>query len=286
MTILLGTADGLRELGGGTRLAGHEVHALSRPWALADHQVLFRDDEKLARVDRGVAHCILPIGDDVLVGTSEAHLLRLTDGALVPVDAFDAVEGRDEWYTPWGAPADVRSLTRTDAGTLLANVHVGGVVRSTDRGATWTPTIDIDADVHQVLAADGSLVVAAAAVGLCVSDDDGATWRIVDEGLHATYCRAVAVAGDTVVVSASTGPGGQRSALYRRPLSGDAPFERCVDGLPEWFGGNVDSFCVGASGSTVVCGAPGGVVYVSEDGGASWSTAESGLPAIRVVAVS
>ena len=96
----------------------------------------------------------------------------------------------------------------------------------------------------------------------------------------------MAVAGDTVVVSASTGPGGQRSALYRRPLSGDAPFERCVDGLPEWFGGNVDSFCVGASGSTVVCGAPGGVVYVSEDGGASWSTAESGLPAIRVVAVS
>src|SRR5439155_5763684 len=132
--------------------------------------------------DRGTAHCVLADDDGVLVGTSEANLLRLEDGALVPVAAFDAVEGRDEWHTPWGAPADVRSLTRTSTGTLLANVHVGGVVRSTDGGASWSPTIDIDADVHHVLGGPGATVVAAAAVGLCVSDDDGATWSVVDEG--------------------------------------------------------------------------------------------------------
>src|SRR5207247_1570407 len=136
---------------------------------------------------------------------------------------------------------------------LLANVHVGGVVRSTDGGAAWSPTIDIDADVHQVLAGPGATVVAAAAVGLCVSDDDGATWSVVDEGLHATYCRAVAIAGDTVVVSASTGHQGRQSALYRRPIAGpQRPFERCRDGLPEWFSDNVDTFCVAADGATVV----------------------------------
>ena len=63
----------------------------------------------------------------------------------------------------------VRSLTETsDHRALLANVHVGGIPRSGNGGASWAPTIDPDADVHQVRAAptDRSLVLAAAAVGL------------------------------------------------------------------------------------------------------------------------
>ena len=44
MTILLGTADGLRA-GDDVLLAGHDVNALDGPWALAERQLLFRDGE-------------------------------------------------------------------------------------------------------------------------------------------------------------------------------------------------------------------------------------------------
>jgi len=64
-------------------------------------------------------------------------------------------------------------------------VHVGGILRTEDRGETWTPTIDIDADVHQVRAHPDrpELVLASAAIGLCRSDDAGLTWRVLAENL-------------------------------------------------------------------------------------------------------
>src|SRR5207249_79401 len=144
-------------------------------------------------------------------------------------------------------------------GSLYANVHVGGIVRSTDGGAAWEPTIDIHADVHQVLTDfESGLVLAACARGLALSADGGASWRYETEGLPATYSRAVAVAGDTVVVSASTGPRGHRSALYRRALAEPAPFEKCTVGLPEWFDANIDTSCVVGSGTFIAFGSADG----------------------------
>jgi hypothetical protein len=57
-----------------------------------------------------------------------------------------------------------------------------------DGGRTWQPTIDINSDVHEVRAhqADPDIVVAASAIGLCISRDAGATWTIERDGLHAS----------------------------------------------------------------------------------------------------
>jgi hypothetical protein len=98
-----------------------------------------------------------------------------------------------------GPPLGIRSIAATaDGAVLLANVHVGGVPRSTDGGATWQPTIAIDSDVHEVRAHPHrpGVVMAAAAIGLCTSRDGGVTWNVEQEGLHAAYCSAVAFAGD------------------------------------------------------------------------------------------
>ncbi len=103
--------------------------------------------------------------------------------------------GRETWHAVGSAEPYVRSLTATaDDGALLANVHVGGIPRSGNGGASWKPTIDPDADVHQVRAHpdDPRLVLAPAAVGLAVSRDAGTSWEVVTDGLHATYLRAVA----------------------------------------------------------------------------------------------
>jgi hypothetical protein len=205
---------------------------------------------------------------------------------LEPVESFEAVEGRETWHTPWGDPADVRSIAVGLDGAIYVNVHVGGVVRSRDAGHSWTPTVDIEADVHQVIAhpARAEVVLAAAYEGFGLSRDGGDSWRFIADGLHAHYARAVAVAGETVLLSASTGPQGRRAALYRKPLDCGTKFVRCSDGLP-WFDHNIDTACLAAEGSLVVFGTDDGRVFRSLDEGAQWTLIAKGLPTITAVTI-
>jgi hypothetical protein len=296
--IRVGTSEGLWEIDGdrvaaAAALAGMPITAVAedggRSWAIVDGRTLWwqseRGWEEHAEVKGLPATCLAPTSAGLLIGTEQAHLLKLTGDTLEPVAAFDATEGRDTWYTPWGDPADVRSIASAVDGTIHANVHVGGVARSRDRGRSWTPTLDIEEDVHQVLAhpTRGDVVLVAAAEGFGVSRDGGNSWQMVTAGLHAHYLRAVAISGETVLVSASTGPGGRRSALYRKRLDGDDTFERCRDGLPTWFDANIDTACLAAAGPVVVFGTEDGRVFQSLDGGARWEMRAKGLPSVTSV---
>jgi hypothetical protein len=160
-------------------------------------------------------------------------------------------------------------------------------VRSLDGGGSWEPTIDIDSDVHQVSAIGErpGEVRAATALGLAVSRDSGDTWTFQEDGLHGSYCRAVAISAETVLVSASEGHRGRRAAVYRTGLDGSGPFVKCADGLPEWFGSNIDSHCLAALGSAVAFGTDDGEVFLSEDSGGTWTPAASGLPPVRCLAL-
>jgi len=300
MTVLVGTSSGVFELTGdvakpdpsfGAREASALVLGDGEVWAVADRRSLVRLDAAgtwtdVARTDELEITCALPTPDGLLVGTEEAHLLRLDDDhAVAPLESFEAVEGRDAWYTPWGGPPAVRSMAVDLAGRIHANLHVGGIPRSTDAGASWEPTIDIDADVHQVIAHPSApdVVLAAGAVGLALSQDGGASWRIEREGLHATYARAVAVSRETVLLSVSSGRRGGDAAVYRAALGPSLYLQKCTDGLPEWFDGNIDSGWLVAAGSEVAFGTGGGEVYVSDNEGEHWKRAAEGLPAIRAL---
>ena len=118
-------------------------------------------------------------------------------------------------------------------------------------GRTWQPTIDINSDVHEVRAhpADSKIVIAAAAAGLCISRDAGATWTIERDGLHASYCSAVAFSGDDLLVSASTDHFAAQGRIYRRPVRPDASVSAVEGGMPAWTEGIVDTNCIAASGS-------------------------------------
>jgi hypothetical protein len=236
-------------------------------------------------------NCVAQVGEQILIGGPEARLYTADEEGLRGVPGFDVVDGRDDWSTPWGGPPDVRSMSvSADGSAIYANVHVGGIPRSDDGGRSWRPTIDVGADVHQVLAhpTEPDVVLAASARGLEVSTDRGITWATHTDGLHASYARAVAVAGGTVLLSASTGPFSHQAAVYRaafEPAEAVA-FERCTDGLPEWFDGNVDTHCLAARGNEVAIGTEDGDVYLSDDAGRSWSRASDGLAAIRALAFS
>ncbi len=234
--------------------------------------------------------CCAPLGDVVFVGTDDARILRVDpDGRQEILTGFAAVEGRDKWYAGtavvdgkvMGPPLGVRSIAATcDGDVLLVNVHVGGVPRSTDGGLTWRPTIDIDSDVHQVCAhpTRPDVVIAAAAKGLCMSRDGGATWTIEQRGLHAHHCSAVAFGRNDIFVSAATDPFAMQGAIYRRPIDSDGPLQPLDGGMPEWIEGGADTNCIATRDSTVAVIDRSGRLYVSHDDGASWSSPVDPLP--------
>jgi len=290
---LVGTKNGVFGQDGGSWLDGREITALAAAadgsLVLADGRdvVVLRDGavESVASIEEEAGRCLLPVADGVLVGTAKARLALARVGSVEMVASFDDAEGREDWYTPWGGPPDTRSLSAGPDGGLFANVHVGGILRAEVPDGSWQPTIDIDADVHEVLADPGEAghVVAATALGLAESMDGGGTWRFTTDGLHASYARAVAMDGETLFMSASTGPRGGRAAVYRR-APGEDSFGKCSGGLPEWFAQNVDSHHLAASDGLVVFGADNGL-FISEDGGGSWREAGTAFPEITCVAI-
>src|SRR5436309_2574552 len=95
------------------------------------------------------------------------------------------------------------------------------------------------------------VVMAAAAIGLCTSRDGGLTWDVEQEGLHASYCSAVAFAGDDVLVSASVDHFAAQGAIYRRRVDGHGPLVAIAGGLPAWIDGIADTGCIATHGSAV-----------------------------------
>ncbi len=236
--------------------------------------------------------CCMAVGDAMYVGTEDARLLRFNPagGVLVPLDGFDNVPGRNTWFAGsaildgvrFGPPLGVRTVAANANGSILfANVHVGGIPRSLDRGNSWQPTIEIASDVHQVIAhpADPAIVVAAAAVGFCMSRDGGATWSVEREGLHAPHCSAVAISGDDVFISASADPFADQGRIYRRPLQPHGHLTAVEGGMPAWTEGIVDTGCVAVSGPIVVIMDRAANIYRSDDFGRHWVSERAGLPA-------
>jgi hypothetical protein len=296
--ILVGTRDGLHVFDAAGRPAaiqhsGREITAVAREgwelWAILDgfdvwHTAALDWWFHVGTLDVLRGNCLADTRAGLIVGAAEARLFRVAGEGLEPVAPFDDAPGRGEWYTPWGGPPDTRSISE-DGDSVYVNVHVGGILRSRDHGATWAPTIDIHSDVHRVCTGKGR-VFAAGGRGLEVSEDQGDSWTIREGGLHATYCRGVAVCGDDILLSASSGPRGGRSAVYRGRLEGGA-FERCRDGLPAWFSTNIDSYCLDAlpGGELAAIGTDDGRVFASLNQGAAWSMVVSDLPKVLCILV-
>jgi hypothetical protein len=233
--------------------------------------------------------CCMAVADTIYVGTDDARMLRLNSGVLEPLDGFNTVAGRETWFAGsaiingqrLGPPLGIRSVAaNADSSVLFANVHVGGIPRSTDGGNSWQPTIDINADVHEVRGhpTNPNIIVAASAKGLCISRDAGAMWTIDREGLHASYCSAVAFSGDDILVSASTDHFADQGKIYRRPVTQDARTIAIEGGLPAWFNGIVDTGCIATSGAMVAVVDRAGSLYLSTDFGLSWSRGSSAAP--------
>lgn len=259
----------------------------------ADPVYVLLDAERVTRLDelgvtpvgrlQGEAQSMAGAGSRLVIGLAGAHLavFDVTAGTAVPLGTFDAVAGRSEWENPAGPSPDLRSLAVAADGSWFAGVHVGGLWRSTDEGRSWVGVVPPEADVHEVATGTGGRVAVAAAHGLGWSSDGGDRWTWSSDGLHAAYCRAVALDGDTAYVTASSGPGSADGRLYRCRLG--EPLEPCTGGLPDAFPFTLDTGCLTARSGEVALGTPDGHVYRSADGGTTFEQVSERLAPVRVL---
>lgn len=299
MSVLVATSDGYHIFTSSgkhlTALEGRALGALAPgpddTWvAIVDRREVWQHTadgtwSALATADVDLSS-LLTVAGVVFAGTYTARMLRLEHDKLVPLESFDRITNRDEWHQV-GPALNVRSMTATcDEQVLLANVHVGGIQRSTDLGEKWEPTIAVDHDVHEVLAHPTlpNLVMAAAAVGLCVSNDAGATWSVEVDGLPRTYARAVAFIDDDVLLSISDGPRATHGAIYHRPLTGGA-LERIDNGLGDQLVGNIDTRCLATGNGRAALADGAGNVWLSDSGISGWELIADGLPGVMGVAI-
>ena len=283
---VIGTAGGLRRVDGVDPFDGARITAVHHDagglWVLVGKRDLYRLDgdspELVASLEDAAGTCVGGHDGLVWIGGDPAALWQLRGARLERVVSFDGAPTHEAWHTPWGGPPAVFSMA-SDGTDLYVSVHVGGILRSAD-GTSWTPTIDLHDDVHQVaVGPDGTVWAATGMRGLAESNDRGATWRYHTRGLHATYLLAVAVVNDAVLVGASSGHAGRDGAVYRFDGSG---FAR-GSGLPDQLEGAVGPRQLAGAGDHAVVALPDGDVFTSSDAGRSWTPVMNDVRAVSEV---
>lgn len=267
-----------------SRSGGQTGGTSSTIWALLDGARIVTLEDAVevthasvwADLGRADATCVAVVGDALLlVGFAGAHL-ALVGASDRPstLTSFDRLPERASWVNPASTEPDLRSLATLDVG-WFANVHVGGVWRSTDRGETWREVVQAVQDVHEIVCGPSGRLGVASARGFAWSDDGGESWEWRSEGLHGRYCRAVALDGKTVFLAASTGPASRDCRLYRAEVG--ATFEPCGGSLPSSFPFNIETGTVAAADGSVALGTPDGRVFRSADAGSTWELVQHGI---------
>ena len=252
--------------------------------AFGNGSIALITDGRVEHLQTGISErieCLDILADrplELLIGTEPAHLYRLGAGGAEPLEAFDGLDCQSSWYTPWGGPPTVRSLANS-GDCLYADIHVGSIMRSMDRGNSWEPvTSELDDDVHQVAtcAAAPASVYANTADAVFVSEDRGQTWDRRAAGLPTPYGRAIAVHPtdpDCILASVSEGPHSDvKGQLYRSDDTG-RKWTHVIDGFPSELKENLDTFQLGFSANGRAWAAIDNLLYVSDDRGGKWMVA-------------
>jgi hypothetical protein len=252
--------------------------------ALEDGGILVLEDGAERRIETGIADridslCIVEENTlELLIGTTPPYLYQLTgENSAVRVKTFDELSVRGKWYTPWGGPAAVRSLAKTGDGWVYADIHVGSIMRSPDRGESWEPvTPSLHVDVHEVntTPASDDCVYANTYLSVYVSDDRGDSWKHRNNVLNNRYGRGIAIHPedpDTALCGVSDGPSGAnvRGQLHFTEDSG-VNWSHISEGFPESTKKNIDTFHITFHGDDVAWVCDEKTLYLSGDRGKSW----------------
>jgi photosystem II stability/assembly factor-like uncharacterized protein len=219
----------------------------------------------------------------VYAGTEPSRLFRSDDHGQTwrELDALLDLPSRPTWSfppRPWTSHVRWIAPSPHDADLILAGIELGGLMRSTDRGATWQDhRPGAQPDVHS-LAWHPHIpgrAYEAGGGGSAWSEDWGETWQAANEGRDRHYTWSVAVDPEDPgrwYVSASTGPyaahggGDPQARIYRR--RDDEPWQALAGGLPEPL--PAMPYALVAARGHVFAGLADGALWESRDRGDTW----------------
>jgi hypothetical protein len=227
---------------------------------------------------------VSPADGAVYAGTEPSRLFRSDDGGerWRALDALLELPSRPTWSfppRPWTSHVRWIAPSPHDADLLLLGIELGGLMRSSDGGASWQDhRPGAQPDVHSMAwhPRIPDRAYEAGGGGAAFSTDAGETWRPADEGRDRNYTWSVAVDPDDPdcwYVSASTGPfaahGGRdpQARIYRRR---DEELWRPVGGgLPEPL--HAMPYALLAADGRLFAGLADGQIWASRDRGDSWT---------------
>lgn len=236
----------------------------------------------------------------VYAGTEPSQLYRsVDDGATWErFPGLTALPSAPTWSfppRPWTSHVRWIAPHYHDPNLLFVGIELGGVMRSRDGGQTWEdrkPGSYHDAHALATHPAAPGRVYEASGGGVALSDDAGASWTPVDDGMDRHYVWALAVDPadpDLWYVSASHGPrqahgrdGNAQAVLYRK--HDDAPWEPLggdESGLPRPLATMPYALLtLRDRPGVVVAGLQDGELLLSADAGAHWRRLELKFPGL------
>lgn len=219
----------------------------------------------------------------VYVGTEPSAIYRSEDGG----DSWESLDGLGQlpsaptWsFPPRPQTHHVRWIEADPhrPGRVFACIEAGALVWSDDRGRSWHDRVaggPYDTHTLATHPVEAGRLYSAAGDGYFESDDAGASWRQIEEGLAHRYLFGVAVdPGDAnlVVVSAAPhpfrayDPSSAESAIYRKRGGGE--WRELRAGLPERDGTTISVLAATAPG--IFWAANNRGVFRSDNGGDGW----------------
>jgi photosystem II stability/assembly factor-like uncharacterized protein len=285
---------------------------LGETWTHSSEGLAYADGRKLSKVSTlSAAHGRL------LVGVEAPGIFESRDDGdnWSLLTTLAGQPGSEVWDDPAHQPPGhlgISAITsdRDDPDTFWAIVQGIGLFETNDGGTTWTPrNRGLRADwpreheevgfcVHKVVRsrADGDRMYQQNHVGMHRSDDRGASWQEITDGLPTEFGFAAATHPhdrDTFFVipldpgHGRTMPDG-KAAVWRTQDAGSS-WERLTEGLPQ------ESAYLGVLREAMTndtydvpgyyFGTSTGQLFASADDGASWQEIASYLPAISSVEV-
>jgi photosystem II stability/assembly factor-like uncharacterized protein len=247
----------------------------------------------------------------VLAGSHPAALHRSEDGgrSWSPVPSLTQVPGAERWGLP-GDPTGSRALAivvdPAQRGHVWVGVEVGGILETTDNGATWLATLaGRNPDIHGLARDPERQDVLYAATGfgrltsddpmepagVYRSDDGGESWRYVWPDDERRYTRPMCVdsrAPYALTVGCSPNfrsshrdPDGAQSMLYQS-IDGGATWRSLGDAAHSPSAANLLALAPAERPGSVFVGTDNGEVwYVSPD--AEWTSLATGLPPVQAL---
>jgi photosystem II stability/assembly factor-like uncharacterized protein len=280
---------------------------LGETWTHSSEGLAYDDERKISKVSSlAAAH------GRVLVSVEAPGIFQSGDGGASwsQLSTLAGLPGSESWDDPANQPPGHLGVSALlpdtdDAARLWAIVQGFGLFETTDDGSTWTPRNkglrrDWPAEycVHRLVRSpvDPTRMYQQNHVGVHRSDDTGATWQEITEGLPSEFGFAAATHPydrDSFYVIPLDGGHGRvmpegRAAVWRTRDAGGS-WQRLDRGLPQQDAQlgvlrgamTIDSY----DAPGLYFGTSTGQVFASTDEGDSWSEIASYLPAISSVEV-